>query len=272
MELNRWPGEPVHVLSIMNRCFLGMICCLVAAVVPASAAGFDHTYKLYGTVLAKNVKDGRVDYRALSSDHSGLQKALNEMATVSEADFLRWTRDKETAFAINLYNAAAILFISTNYPTPNVRALGTITKTPWQKEIVPLFGKKVSLEAVQQGILRRKLEEERHHFALVCGAMGYPPLRAEPYLPERLDEQFKDQAAKFLANTNANTIDLRRKVFWLSPIFRWYGADFTNRTDIVSYVVPLLETNSAAKVTALLEQGPFKVDYNEFDWALNDRR
>jgi hypothetical protein len=250
-----------------------ILCLLLAASLSARAAGFDHTYKRYAEVLTNCVKEGRIDYRDLSLSHSDLEKAIKEMAQVTEPEFTAWPRAKETAYCINLYNACAMMFIATNYPTSNVRALGKITESPWKMAFVPLFGTKVSLDFLQHNILRKRLFEPRHHFALVFGAMGYPPARPEPYRPDTLDTQLDDQARLFLKDDKNNQIDFKRNVMWLSPLFKWFGEDFTNRTAITTYVRPYLETNTAAQVTATLKGGEeFKVDYNDFDWSMNDTR
>ncbi len=239
----------------------------------ARAAEFDHTYKRYAQVLTNCVKEGRIDYRQLSLNNSELKKAIDEMAQVTEREFSLWPNDKEVAYCINLYNACAMMFIATNYPTTNVRSLGKITESPWKMAFVPLFGTKVSLDFLQHNVMRKRLREPRHHFALVFGATGYPPARSEPYRPETLGAQLDDQARLFLNDDKNNQIDFKRNVMWLSPLFKWFGEDFTNRTDIASFVRPYLGTNTAAKVTATVEAGTaFKVDYNDFDWSMNDAR
>jgi hypothetical protein len=247
--------------------------CLALSVPASRAAGFDHTYKRYAGVLTNCVKEGRIDYRQLSLNNTELSQSIKDMAQVTEKEFTLWPRDKEVAYCINLYNACAMMFIATNYPTTNVRSLGKITESPWKMEFVPLFGTKVSLDFLQHNVMRKRLREPRHHFALVFGATGYPPARSEPYRPDTLDAQLDDQARLFLSDEKNNQIDFKRNVMWLSPLFKWFGEDFTNRTDIATYVRPYLGTNAAARVAATLKEGTeFKVDYNDFDWTMNDAR
>lgn len=245
----------------------------VAAPLSARAAAFDPTYKRYALVLTNCVKDGRIDYRQLSLKDTDLERAIQEMAQVTEAEFTAWPRARAVAYCVNLYNASAMLFIATNYPTTNVRALGTITESPWKMPFVPLFGSKVSLDFLQHSVLRKRLGDERHHFALVFGAMGYPPARPEPYRPETLDAQFAEQARAFLNDGKNNQVDTRRNVLWLSPLFKWFGEDFTNRTDLATYLKPYFATNTLSQINAAIEAGaPLKVDFNDFDWTLNDAR
>ena len=62
-----------------------------------------------------------------------------------------------------------------------------------------------------------------------------------------------------------NEPDERRRATAIAAVF----AEDVVFTDAETTVTG--RTELTAKVTALLEQGPFKVDYNEFDWMLNDR-
>ena len=41
---------------------------------------------------------------------------------------------------------------------------------------------KTTLDEIEHRIIREQFNEPRIHMALVCAAMGCPPLRAEPYL------------------------------------------------------------------------------------------
>ncbi len=51
--------------------------------------------------------------------------------------------------------------------------------------------------------IRKQFREPRIHFALVCAALGCPPLRSEAYVAPRLEEQLEDQAHAFLLRSPA---------------------------------------------------------------------
>ena len=68
--------------------------------------------------------------------------------------------------------------------------------------------------------------EPRIHAALVCAAMSCPPLRNEPYLAEKLDQQLDDQVNDFIANNQGLKIDRQNNKVHLSSIFKWYGKDW----------------------------------------------
>jgi hypothetical protein len=47
-------------------------------------------------------------------------------------------------------------------------------------------GQTWTLDEIEQEIIRKAFSEPRIHFALVCAAMGCPPLRPEAYVGARL--------------------------------------------------------------------------------------
>ena len=243
------------------------------APIPATAAGFDHSYSAYAAILTSHVTNGAVNYRALSLSPDPLRSVLGEFSKVTEKEFALWTRAKQSAFLINVYNAHVLMLVATNYPTTSVRRLGRGVMSPWQLPFIRILGRATSLEAIVQGPLRRGIEDPRVHYAICQGAKGSPPLRSEPYLPDKLDVQYADQARLFLNDPIRNRADTKRKVLWLSPVFMWYAADFTNREpDLIKAIRPHAASATAAMIDASTPDDPVKYDYADFNWELNDQR
>ena len=239
----------------------------------STAAGFDHSYKAYAAILTNHVKDSAVNYRALSLNPDPLRSVLGEFSKASEADFALWTRAKQSAFLINVYNAHILMLVATNYPGTTIRRMGRGVTSPWQLPIVRVVGRTTTLEALVQGPLRRGIGDARVHYALCQGAKGSPALRSEPYHPDKLDEQFADQARLFLGDSAKNRVDTKRKVLWLSPIFMWYGADFTNREpSLIKIIRPHVDKTAGELIDAATAEEPVKFDYSDFNWDLNDQR
>lgn len=105
-----------------------------------------------------------------------------------------------------------------------------------------------------------------------------PPLRNEPFLPEKLDTQLDEQTVKFASSPHGFSLDQQDKRVYLSSIFKWYGQDFEqtygtktkfNGNDkqraVLNYFSPVLNSESQK----FLEQGDYKVKYLDYDWSLN---
>ena len=109
-------------------------------------------------------------------------------------------------------------------------------------------------------------ESSSVHFALVCGSRSCPPLRGEAYSPEKLEDQFSDQAQVFLKDSKKNYVDLDSKTIFLSPVFSWFREDFgKNDAEVIVLVVEHFEE---AEQKAIL-RGGFTIHYTKFDWSVN---
>jgi hypothetical protein len=230
-------------------------------------SAFDQSHQQLDRVLKRFVKDGRVNYSALQKDSKALHEYLGQVAAVSENEFKRWTQSQQLALLINLYNAATLDLIVQHYPISSIKKIGSFFKGPWDQPVVRLFGQTITLNRLEHEILRKKYKEPRIHFAIVCAALGCPPLRSEAYTPDRLNEQLIDQARIFLGNKQKNRVDIEKRVTYLSPIFKWFSEDFEKQSGSVLKFVALFYL---AGVQEELKKGGFKIRYTDYDWSLNE--
>lgn len=241
---------------------------LLATIAPATAqSNFDHSHADFTALLAEHVdEDGLVDYAALDQSPQQLLDYLKKLAAVEKSEFDSWSRNQQLAFLINLYNAETLELIIDGYPTKSIRELGGISLNPWSRPVVSLFGEDVSLDHVEKELILPNYDEPRAHYALVCAAVGCPPLRNEAFDANRLDEQLDDQARVFLSQTAKNFVGEDGSLH-LSPIFDWYAADFgSNNAGIAAHVKPYLPESAAAR----LAENP-EINYTFYDWSLNEK-
>ncbi len=219
----------------------------------------------FAGVLTKHLTNNLVRYAALKADSRGLDEFLDSAAAVSRKQFDAWPQSDQIAFLINVYNAATLKLVTDNYPVKSIKKIGGWFSTPWKQEVVRLFGKTITLDEVEHGMLRAGYTEPRIHFALVCAAKGCPPLRTEPFTGAKLDEQLTDQGRRFLAQAEKNRFE--NGILYLSPIFQWFSGDFTaSKLTVAEFVGPFL---SADQRKALGKTDP-KIRFTEYDWSLND--
>jgi hypothetical protein len=228
---------------------------------------FDHSHALFGKVLDAFVADGWVNYAGLEQNPADLKAYLGQLASISRTEFVKWSEPEQIAFLSNLYNAATLQLIIDHYPVQSIKKIGGRWKGPWKQEVVSLFGEKVTLDHVEHDLIRKDYNEPRVHFALVCAARSCPPLRGEPYTPEKLDEQLEDQGRIFMNTPSKNRVDLENRTAYLSKIFKWFGGDFEEASGSVpAFVRPYFPKD----ISKQLEDGKFAVEYMDYDWALND--
>ena len=226
------------------------------------AAEFDREQARLNATLSTRVRDGRVDYAGLKKDSTALDAWLAAAANAAEADFKGRPREERLAFLINLYNAATLRLILDHYPIASIRKIGPVwdPNKAWKLPAVKVFGRSVSLNAVEHEMIRPVYKDPRVHFALVCAAKGCPPLRSEAYDGARLNAQLDDQARTFLSQRAKNDASRAGETAYLSPIFKWYMEDFGgSKKSVLNFVKKWLAV-----------EDDWSVDWTEYDWSLNE--
>jgi len=270
-----------HAISLtcMTAFLTAAVLAILAGVVSAQA--FDHTYENYDRVLKTAVADGRVNYSGLKTAPKVLESYLDSASGVPEEEFGAWTESQRLAFLINLYNAATLKLIVDHYPLKSIKDIGSFFKGPWDQPAVRLFGKTVTLNHLEHGILRKQYSESRIHMVLVCAAKGCPQLRGKAYTADKLDEQLNDQSRRYLVSPAGLNIDREKQIVYFSSIFKWYGEDFVARYSPTSGFAGIDKTEravanfcSAFLVSAdrdYLTAGEYAVKFLDYDWSLNEK-
>ena len=223
------------------------------------------SHETWNGLLKKYVDNaGLVDYRGLKEkDAKTLDKYLELVS--SSAPGSDWSKDEKLAYWLNAYNAFTVKQILDMYPTKSIirNQLQLVSGSgPFNKKYFKIGGKDMSLNNIEQDIVRKEFKEPRIHFALVCAAVSCPRLRNEAYTAAKLDAQLTDQARDFLKNPKKNTID--KEKIGVSKIFDWYKDDFGKSDEnVVKFI------NRYASVKA---NDDAKVSYMKYDWDLNDQK
>jgi hypothetical protein len=254
---------------LLAHMLLGSLILLAAA--GRSVFALDHNHSVFAEVLRKHTQagNGLVDYASVKASPESLRRYLNELAAVTEDEFDSWSEPEQMAFLLNLYNAATIQLVADHYPVQSIKKIGSLFRSPWKLPVVKLWGKTITLDDLEHGIIRAEYREPRIHFALVCAAKGCPPLRSEPYLAETLSAQLEEQGRRFFAEREKNRIDAGRRTVYLSPILKWFKEDFTrDGKTLVEFAAPYFGSEGVALLQR--EGRKFKVRFTDYDWSLND--
>ncbi len=237
-------------------------------VVAGGAAVPDHAD--YDALLRKYVAGDGVRYAAWhanTADRGLLSRYVARMQTadVSALAGSKGGREAQLAFWLNLYNATTLDLVLGSYPVKSIKDLGA-PKSPWERELVTVEGRKLSLNAIENDVIRPTFQDPRIHFALNCAAKSCPPLRKGAYLPDSLSRQLDEQTKSFLADERFTRFD--GKTLVLSKIFEWYAKDFeTAAGSTIAWVRPYV-----ASLAALPAGAKVDVKYADYDWSLNEAR
>lgn len=254
---------------------------------PGSVSPF--SYENYRAALANTVdSSGMVDYRSLKENRTKLDAFSAQLEVLSPAIYSSWDEKERIAFWINAYNALTLEAIINHYPIqPSlVRSVlfpkNSIRQIPgvWDEMRFPVMGETITLDKMEHEILRGRFREPRIHVALVCASKGCPPLRNEPFVGERLDEQLADQTRRFLSDSQKFQIDRRAGRVYLSPIFDWFGSDFvlaaasgqnSSPSEAENAVIDFISKYVKDDDRNYLNRREYKVKYLDYDWSLNEK-
>jgi hypothetical protein len=217
---------------------------------------------LYGELLKKHVRDGRVDYAGFKTEEAKLDRYLKILENVDPGIL---SRNEQFAFYINAYNAWTIKLILSGYPgVTSIKDLGSLLKSPWKKKIVRIDGKVITLDHVEHEILRPRYKDPRVHFAINCAAKSCPPLRPEPFNGNILERQLDDSTRSFINNPQSYRLD--DSELYVSRIFKWFSEDFNE--DIFGFFLKYATGNLKKELKSKSER--IVVQYLEYDWSLNE--
>ncbi len=266
-----------------------MLAAATAIATTAADGGFDHSHRAFSELLMQHVRDGRVDYKGYIAAQDRFQRYLRVLGQVDKAAFDQWPRRERMAFWINAYNAFTIQAIVDHYPIKSGLVTGlfppdnSIRQIPgaWDQLKFAAAGRRVTLDHIEHGILRKEFNEPRIHFALVCASISCPDLRNEAYGAAVLDEQLAEQTRNFLGDPGKGVQPGRNgDTIRISQIFKWFPEDFAGSgtpdrfgdfsRDKAGVLGFILGHTADPRVVSLLHGGDFDLDYLDYDWSLNE--
>lgn len=200
-----------------------------------------------------NVKDGKIDYKGIKKNPNAITDLLDQAKSLridesNEAEF--------QSFWINAYNLAVIKGVVDAFPIKSpLDVQGFFDVITYE-----LAGKTVTLNEIENDLLRARFKDARIHFVLVCGALGCPPIIPEAYRPNTLEAKLTEQTQKAV-NGDFLKVNKKKKRVEGSEILKWYKEDFiqdgmTELDYLNTYRTEIIPDN-------------FKLTYFSYNWQLN---
>jgi len=217
----------------------------------------------YNAFLAKYVSSvngiNLVAYDQVTPADRAALRSYIEMLSTQDIEAL--PRDAEMATWFNLYNAKTIELILENYPTKSIRKISN----PWKRDRLIVNGKKMSLDDIEHGTVRKKYDEPRVHYAFNCASIGCPNVKGTAWEAATLEADLAQASRDFVASERG--VSVRDGKIIASSIFKWYKKDFGgNEAGVLAH---LRQYASGSKKTAL--DAATKINKYDYDWDLNIR-
>lgn len=228
----------------------------------AESEGRVYDHSRFDALLRAHVDDaGLVDYATLAENAHELDAYVAELGA---APFDELGRNEKLALLINAYNAFTLRLILDHMPIDSIRDIPGEER--WAAERWKLAGETYSLDQIEHREIRPNFAEARIHFALVCAAVGCPPLRAEAYTGTRLEEQLQSQAEYVHSRERWFRFDREAGELWLTSLYDWYGGDFRQAAGSIE----VFAARYSPDLRAALSAGEaLETRFLDYDWSLN---
>jgi len=252
----------------LGAAVLGGLCATAALAAPPDTAA-------WGALLARYYDPAHgMKYGDLKAhDAATLEGLRRRLATV---DVAALPRTDQLAYWINLYNVSVVATVVERYPVGSIRDLSTdpfIRLNVFKKATIATREGLLSLDQVENAKIRDGFHDPRIHFAINCAARSCPPLRTEPYAGAMISEHLDDQARRFLNGPHGVrlTPDRARLVVHTTKILDWFEKDFVRwGGGVLAFLRRYLPPESVKQIDAA--GGNVKIEYDRYDWQLNDWR
>ncbi|OBT16776.1 hypothetical protein A9264_10930 [Vibrio sp. UCD-FRSSP16_10] len=190
------------------------------------------------------------------------KQALKDyLATLANIDPRQYTKAQQYAYWVNLYNSLTVNLILDNYPTKSITKLGGLFSFgPWDKELIKVAGKSLTLNDIEHRILRPIWNDPRTHYAVNCASLGCPNLQPQAFTAQNT-QQLLQQSAKAFINSDKGAKLIEGKL-QLSSIYEWFAVDFAGSKHVVEHL-------SRYRTDISTFNGKIIYDYN---WQLNEAK
>ena len=206
----------------------------------------------------------RFDYGALKASADDRQKLGGYLKSLATLDPRSFAKAEQMAYWINLYNALTVFVIVPRYPVDSIKDIksGLIDFGPWNLELIPVQGEKLTLNNIEHGILRPIWRDPRIHYAVNCASIGCPNLAPEAYRSDNLERLLEQGATEYINHPRGAQVTDGELL--ISSIYDWFKADFGGTDE---GVFAHLAQYARPELAAQLDNFDSFDDY--YDWSLN---
>lgn len=178
-----------------------------------------------------------VDYAHLNAGDLNLLKTY--IANLARIDIDNFNRREQLAYWINLYNAVTVFTVAGYYPVGSIEEINTspglFSIGPWGAKLVTVNETPLSLDEIQNRIIRPIWNDSRTHYAVNNGSIGAANLSKQAYQGSTLETQLNKAALEYINSLRgAQVIEGK---FIVSKIYEWYDEDFgVSKQNIIAHI------------------------------------
>ena len=225
---------------------------------------------LDGYLQVKRGGINRFDYAALkanSRDRAILKSYLDYLQGI---DPRLYSKAEQKAYWINLYNSLTVRLVVDAYPVNSIREVcedrnpDSKCSGPWKEKHAKVAGRELTLDNIENNILRPVWKDSLIHYGLSCASYGCPNLLKTAFTAKNTKKLLSTAAREYVNHPRGASF-MGDDLIIISSIYEWYSEDFgKNEQDIIKH----LQSYADKKLAKRLENFKGTIDY-EYDWSLN---
>ena len=178
-----------------------------------------------------------VDYPNLTE--ANLETLKHYVTRMSQININNYNRNEQLAFWLNLYNALIVKIVADYYPVETVQEVnispGLFSVGPWGANLVTIAGTQLSLDDIQNRIIRAIWNDPRTHYALNDGTIGGANLSKQAFKGATIDSQLNQAASEYINSLRGIQVIGGKLI--VSRIYDWYLNDFGgNELDLIAHL------------------------------------
>lgn len=213
----------------------------------------------------------RFNYAKLQASVGNTSKLDQYLSKLQAVDPRKYSRAEQKAYWINLYNALTVQVVTHAYPVKSIRRISDswfrrlILAGPWADKRARVTGIDLSLDDIENEILRPVYGDSRIHYALNCASIGCPDLSETAFTAGNTEELLETGARSYVNDLRGvEFIDQDRIV--ISSIYDWYAPDYGGTEEsVIDHLIQYADEPLAERLRAFRGS----IDY-AYDWNLNE--
>jgi hypothetical protein len=206
-----------------------------------------------------------VDYAHFSqTDLNLLKDYLRDMAQINIDNY---NRAEQLAYWINVYNALTVQTIANYYPISTIQEVnispGLFSVGPWGANLITIKKTTLSLDDINNRIIRPIWNDARTHYALNNASIGAPNLSKTAYHGYNLEEQLNKAALTYVNSLRGVSVIEGRLI--ISKLYDWYEEDFGGtKQDVITHLLQFAKEPLQSQL-----KHTNTVDSYVYNWHLN---
>lgn len=185
------------------------------------------------------------------ADKKQLKKYIKSLASIDPREY---RKAEQKAYWLNLYNALTIRQVLDEYPIASLDEKGFK-----HKKQLKVAGVKLSLNDIENRILRPVWQDHKVIFGLSCATVGCPNIQNQAFTSANTRKMLKRAGREFINHPRG--LVFNKNEMKASRIFDWYQDDFgTNEKQLMKLFAYYAEDNKALYILGF--QGEIRYAYD----------